>query len=67
MPVKKDEALRQLESIDDEGSIAMKIAKLAVELKVVLLADVDFGGGLNPDNRRRAWDMVNEICKLVRE
>jgi hypothetical protein len=41
--------------------------RLVIELKVIMLADTDCDGGLNATSRRRAWDAVARLGKLLLE
>jgi hypothetical protein len=65
--IDKDKVVDLIETIDAGGDTNMQIAKLAGELKVVLLSDGPVGGagGLSEASRKRAWGMVNEIAKLI--
>ena len=64
-PVHKDGAIAALAAVDAEGDRATEIAKLVAQLKVALLADEGCNGGLNEGSRRRAWDMVRDIGKIL--
>jgi hypothetical protein len=58
----KDRATTMLEASEED-----EVLKLVAQLKVTLLPDADAGwdGGLNEHSRRRAWDMVRDLGKIL--
>jgi hypothetical protein len=60
----KDKALADLES-DVPASDFDQMLTLIAELKVMLIADDGAQGGLNAENRARAWCIVRDLGKLL--
>ena len=57
----KEQAVADIASATDVS----EIKKLVAELKVMLLADIGYKGGLSAENRTRAWKLAAEIGKLL--
>lgn len=59
----KETAMKEIEN----GTEVSEVLKRIAILKVLLLADEGWQGGLNPESRKRAWRLAAEVGILLME